>query len=332
MSIADEIVKHAQTIGLSVTIGGTTQTAFEARVRHGVEQDAGQATVVLPAHVPNLAGQIVDVQVSVNGVSAQLFYGTATGLQYEHWAGGVAVDCRDRMTRLNFEYGGSVREYTETTEGTIIQNLVEAMGIDSADTSIEDSGWTVAVVEAITFEPGDRFLPFIREIDELAGYATFTRSNGAIYRRPIVYGTSTWTFAEDTNVFSARRSEAIEGIYNAVQIDGLTYEGLTVSAFVGTANADIPDPPGTVALRKSSNYVETDSRATVVAEAMLTRVNRRPVSYSIEVPGNPLIEPAITITLDIPSVNSGGSAWVASREHVVSTSDGFVTTIEAREL
>jgi len=333
MSLADQVEAQYQALNVSVTIGGVSVSPLEVRVRHAWDQGNGQATVVLDSEPANLEGAIVDIAAGYNGESGQLFYGSATGVTWQWFPRGVAIDCRDRMERLRYEWGGTERTYTVTTEGSVIQNLVEAMGISSSDTSIVDTGWTVGVVESVVFRKGDTFISWIREIDELAGAATFTRSNGAIYRRIIdTSATPDYTFTQGTNILDIKRTRtAPDGIYNAVQVDGLTYEGLSVGAFIGTANSDIPSPPGTVALRRQSNYVETDARATVVAQTLLARNNFRPEAYDLTVPGNPLIEVGYTISVTAGSVGIGGGTalWVQSREHRISADQGFLTTITA---
>lgn len=329
MGLADEVAASVQAINLSVTIGGATVSPLEARVRHGIDQSNGQATIVLASEPANLEGAIVVVNAGYNGVTQQIFYGSATGVTWDYWPTGVAIDCRDRMERLRYEWGGTERTYTSTTEGSVIQNLVEAMGIDSSVTSIEDTGMTVGVTQAVRFQRGAVFLNWIREMDELCGAATFTRGDGAIYRRTVDTGTVTWYYEQGLNINHIQRTRAIDGIYNAVQVDGLTYEGLSVSAFIGTANSDIPDPPGTIAYRVQSNYVETDTRATIVATTLLDRKNFRPEAYTLTAVGNPLIEVGHTIEVTVDAWGLFGSAlFVTAREHSISAG-GFITTINA---
>jgi hypothetical protein len=331
MAIADEVEASYQVVNLSVTIGGVSVDALEARVRHGIDQSNGQATVVLDSEPANLEGAIVVINAGYNGVTEQIFYGSASGVTWDWWPRGVAIDCRDRMERLRYEWGGTERTYTSTTEGSVIQNLVEAMGIDSSVTSIVDTGMTVGVVEAVRFQRGANFLNWIREIDNLCGAATFTRSDGAIYRRVVDTDTTDYTYTQGTNILSIKRNRALDGIYNGVQVDGLTYEGLTVTAFVGTANSDIPSPPGTVALKVQSNYVETNARATICATTLLDRHNYRPESYTLSVVGNPLIEVGHTLSVTAGSVgiSSGTALYVTAREHAISADQGFLTTITA---
>lgn len=332
MGIEDEVAATKQVVTLSVTFGGVSVSPSEVRVRHGIDQDCGQATIVIPSASGAIEGKIVDIWAGYNGVTAQLFYGSATGVTWELYPRGVAIDCRDRMDRLRYEWGGTERTYTSTTEGSVIQNLVEAMGIDSSVTSIEDSGMTVGVTETVRFLRGVRFLPWIREIDNLCGYATFTRSNGAVYRRPLATGTASFTYTEGGNILDIRPNRTSpDGIYNAVQVDGLTYEGLSVFAFIGTANSDIPDPPGTIAYRVQSNYVETDARATIVATSLLARLNQKPYAVSLTGVGNPVIEVGntISVTASRVGISSGTALFVTAREHVINQS-GFITNIEAR--
>jgi hypothetical protein len=328
-----------QDIDATVTIAGTAYhtTLLEATISHGTEQDAGQATLVFPAR-PAAAteGGSVGVSLGYGGALTARFAGTVTGRSWEHWPTGVAVDCRDRMEYLTYPYGGTERTYTAQTDGTVVQNLVEAMGIASANTSIEDNGWTVGVVEPLIFRAGDRVLPLVREIDSLAGYVTFTKgADSAVYRR--VYdesatGAGTHTLTKGVNILSARREISREGIYNGVQVDGLTYEGASVSVYMATANTDIRNPPGTVAGPPvNSNLIETSSRASVVAGVFLDPHNFKPETFSFTLPGT-AIEPMDMLTVTHADLELSSRALVVVQVEDKLTETSYTTTVRAKKV
>lgn len=326
------------TFGGTSTAGGTSykNMALEVTVTHGVEQDAGQAMVVFDRPLtPPTEGGSVAVSMSPDGVASAVFAGTVTGRNWEHFPTGFAVDCRDRMEYTTYPYGGTERTYTSATLGTVVQNLVEAQGIDNTSTSIEDPGWTVGIVEPVVFRRGDRFLPWIREALTLAGYAIFTKGvDSAVYVRPYdesVTGAGTYTLTEGVNILSARRDISRDGIINAVQVDGLTYEGASVSVFIGTANSDVRSPPGTVSANIQSNLIETIGRGTTVALTYLDHHNFKPENVTITTPGT-AIEPMDMLVVTHTDIGmSGATVVVTQREHHYS-SGGYVTTLHAKRI
>lgn len=305
-----------QTISETVTVGGADYggDVLEVTVSHGIDQ-VGQATVVFPFQPTEAdTGAIVEVLINSNAV----FSGNAAGRGWDYFPEGFAVDSRDRLDRLNYPYGGTERVYTSQTGGTIHQNLVEAMGIDSSNTHIEDDGNTIGVIEPIVFRQGDRFLPWVRTNDQLCGYVTYSKArDSAIYRTPYAYaGSIAASFNKGADIIDAHRKETIEGMYNGVQVDGFTYLGATVSVFLATANAYIPDPPGTVTYSTQSNIVETNTRGTAVATILLSKLNIRQEEYEWTTPIRTDLEPADSVTISHDKLHlSGGTVLITKVEH-----------------
>jgi hypothetical protein len=322
---------------MTITVDGNTIDggALDVTVTHGVEQSAGQATIGFPSAPSVTEGGSVSVALGVNFPPAQSFAGTVTGRQWEHYPTGVGLDCRDRMEYLTYPYGGTERTYTAQTLGTVWQNLGEAQGIDSANMSIEDPGWTVGIVEPVVFRRGDRFLPFMQESMSLAGYCIFTKGvDSAIYVRPFdenVTGAGTHTLTKGTNILSARREISRDALYNAVQVDGLTYEGASVTVYMATTNADVRTPPGTVSYHIQSNLIESNARGTLVASTFLDHHNFKPEAFSFTLPGT-AIEPMdmLIVTHDELGM-TGATAVVVQREHRFSSS-GYTTTVQAKRI
>lgn len=326
-----------QTITQSTTIDGASHSSalLEVTVSHGIDQNCGQATLVYPSRPSDAdTGKIAAVSLGVNGSNAAVFSGTVTGRGWEHFPSGFAADCRDRMDRLSYPYGGTERIYGTVTGGTVEQNLVEAMGISSTNTHIEDDGNTIAVLQTLVFRQGDRFLPWIRENDQICGYVTYTKgTDSAIYRTPYAYaGSITASYTKGINIISARRSETIDGMYNGVQVDGLTTELGSVSVFQSTANSYIPNPPGTVTYRLQSNIIESDARGTAVALIQLAKLNIRQEEYQMVVPPPCSLEPADSITVTHSDLDlSGGTVLVTKVEHR-QTDASYVVSVSMRKV
>lgn len=310
---------------------------LDANISHGIDQDSGQATITLntPPALGVGEGGSVGVFLGVNGSTSPMFAGTVVGRSWQQWPITLAVDCRDRMEYLTYPYGGTERTYTSQTLGTVVQNLVEAQGIASANTSIEDSGWTVGVIEPVVFRRGDRFLPWIKNALSLAGYAIFTKgADSAVYVRPLQYGVTnagTHTFTAGVNILSSQRTVSRDGIANAIQVDGLTYQGATTSVFVGTTNSDVRSPPGTVTYAAQSNIIETPARGTIVANELLSQKNFKPESGVITVPGS-AIEP-----MDVAIVTDSNMGWSGATVAVTQVEQnfgvgGWTTTAHVRKI
>lgn len=317
-----------------VSFGGTAYdtTALEVTVSHGTEQSSGQAMVVFPSR-PAAASEGASVSISLSLTSR--FSGTVTGRQWEHFPTGVAVDCRDRMEYLSYPYGGTERVYTSYTGGSITQNIAEAQGIDSTNMSIEDDGATVGVIEPVVFRRGDTFLPWIRQNDNISGYVTFTKgADSAIYRRPYdesTTGAGTHTLTKGVNLLSARREISRDGIYNAVQVDGLTYLGATTSVYMATANTDIRTPPGTISGHVQSNLIETPARASAVGSVFLDHNNFKPESFVFTVPGT-AIEPMDMVVVTHSDLELSSRSLVVTKVEDRLSGSGYVTTVYAKRV
>jgi hypothetical protein len=319
-------------LGVTVAGGTVSSDVLSVVTSHGIDQNAGQASITFPAR-PSAATEGAAVTVSMG--AGAVFEGTVTGRSWEHFPTGVALDCRDRMEYMTYPYGGTEREYASQTLGTVWQNLFEAMGNASVNGSIEDPGWTVGITESLIFRKGEQFLPFIRESANLAGYVAFTKGvDSAFYIRPLNYGVTgggTHTLTEGVNILSARREISRDGIYNGVQVDGLTYEGASVSVFVGTANSDVRDPPGTISMRVQSNLIESESRGTIVALEQLSQHNFKPQQGVITLPGTP-IEPMDTLVVTHADLEMTGATVAAAQVEQRFDSGGWVTTVRYRKL
>lgn len=185
MGIREELSNPVQKITLSVKIGGVEiGNVIGVDISMGLSQVNMTAQIHIAGGRPSVAEEqaTADIWAGYNGHVAQLFYGELSGLAWEYFPGTITLDARDRLARLRLKWGGDDREYTEQEDGEIIQNLVEAMGIDSSVTHIELSGWTLGVIESVIAKTDQAFWPLVEEIDKLSGYRTYTTSDGVVRR------------------------------------------------------------------------------------------------------------------------------------------------------
>jgi hypothetical protein len=337
MTLRDEIESAFQRIVLEVHIAGRPVGGIiGADVSMGLRQINAQAAIHLLSR-PTAADEGVSCEIwaGYNGRTQQIFKGELSGLAWEYFPGVITLDARDKLGRTRLAWGAEDRTYAGQDDAAIIQNLVEAMGIPSSETHIESSGWTLGTVQEVVAAQGRAFWPLIEEIDKLAGYRTFTRADGVIYRTRVssaAGASAAFSYAKGVNIIDIRRRRDREGIVNRVVVTGLEYEGLSVGGEgIGEAYADnpyIPSPPRYVSETVQSDLVEDDATALAIATRMVADKNRRPESYEVTVIGNPLLIPQMTVALTHPDVESGAATVLI--DHVAHTIRGssFRTTFQ----
>lgn len=350
MAIKDSILASQQLISLDVRIGGTSVEAHEASASLGITQANSQCTISCTSMPAITERQEVVVFAGYDGNLVQIFGGEYTGDARSYFPGRVELTCRDRLALAQFPWAGDLdREYIAQDDAAVIRNLLEAMGLPSFVSSIESSGWTVGSINPVVCKKGDVPLNIVQSIDEVAGYRTFVKANGSIYRRRIsgdAGATSVWTCEEGVDIISIRRRRTIEGIRNKWTVTGYSYLNVPIEQTAQASSPYIPTPPQYVGGTLQSELIETDAKALAVAQRLLSDSNRRSEAYELEIIGNPLIQPGDTITVihsqlgGLDAINAIGAffgvqldAVVNSRflvdtvSHRVSAS-GFRTTIQ----
>src|SRR5262249_6207415 len=149
---------------------------------------------------------------------------------------------------------------------------------------------------------------------------TFTTSDGVI-RRLRVSGLAgsnpAFTYQQGQNIISVDRYITMDGAVNYVNIQGLNYEGFEVFAEAKGDNPYVPDPPRYIARRRQSDLIETTTKAQEVANRELYDMNRRPEGVEMEVIGNPLLQPQMTIHVISPKIESDGLVMIDSVQHTI---------------
>lgn len=333
MALADGILASVQQINLDARIGGVQVDAQEVSVSLGITQANSQCTITMP-QLPSTAAerQEVIVYAGYNGDLAQLFGGEYTGVAWSYFPGRIELSCRDRLALAQFAWSGTVdRVYISQDDAAVIRNLLEAMGLPSYVASIESSGWTLGNINPVTCKVGDIPFDIVRNIDQVAGYRTFVRGNGSIYRRRVsgdTASTPVWTCQQGQDIISIKRRRSIEGIKNQWKVTGYTYLNVPVQQTAQATSAYIPTPPQYVGDTLQSELIETDAKALAVAQRLVSDTNRRIESYELEVIGNPLIQPADTIGIIHSGVSNVNSMFLVDTVTHRVTSRGYRTTIQ----
>lgn len=256
-----------------------TDKVSKATISLGIGQQAA-ATVsfhTLPAINHNYGVYIYAMLGS--GTPPILFNGLADGLDYNLDDTRLEVTCTDWLARLNEEWSRDARTYTSQDSSAVIQNLVEASGVDVSLTDIQaPSGWTLGVAAPVVLQTGQTPLDLIRQIDEAEPlWTTFTASNGAVTRRPIVRGTSAQTYDYGSSpLISGTVGYSLKGLYNAAKVTGAVYNGVPVEEVAQASSVHVPDPPQYRTIRLNSPLIEDPTRAATVAAALVDYYNIPP--------------------------------------------------------
>jgi hypothetical protein len=333
MALRDEITADYQKIALEVRVAGRkVSDVIGVDCSSGFDQANAQATLICRSR-PSWAeeGAQVEVWAGYNGQTTQIFGGECSGHAWRFFPGTIGMDCRDKLARLRYKWKGVDREYTEEDDAAIIRNLLEAYGIPSSEANIESSSWTLGVIEPVLLKAGDDAWSLIQQIDQLAGYRTYTTPQGTIIRRRVSGSPSAgaaWHFVRGVDIHTgAQRTRNLDGIINHAIVRGLTYEDVEVFGEASAANAYVPDPPAEVADEVQSNLVETDEKAEEIAQRIVGDFNRRPERLELPVIGNPLIIPGMTVQVTHSDLEAEGAlVFVEHIDHHISGAT-FTSTV-----
>lgn len=302
----------------SPSITDISADLVSADVDLSMDADNGAATVKLR----QLNGAIVEnVRIYIyfdnfGGTPTLIFNGYVTGISWNADAT-YTLNCQDVMYRLRAPWTRDDRTYTAVTEGSVVQNLVEASGIDASLTFIVDTGWTIGVASDVVLHGGttitdtgaagpcDVPLDLIRKIDEATPlYRTYTRGNGAVYRTqrvvnasgPILY--TDGTPGSDNAAWNVERRRDLGAIKNSIKINGATIADVPIESIAQATSAYIPDPPKYQSLEIDSYLIEDQTHADAVSAALLAEYNQRLNVVTFTTPLDYTLNPGTTITVN----------------------------------
>lgn len=299
---------------IDVTINGVKVPSYEVSVSFGVDQISGDMQISVrnrPAWLQD--NMSIDIWGGSTQSSGLIARGFTSGLSRDF----SATSCVNPDTivgtnngaYLQMPWGDPPKIYGSAasnpqTDGSIVQNIVESMGIDSSLTHIEDAGIDLGTVQPITWNTGDAGYSIIQKIDEAAGYLTYC-DKANVMRRVQWNGIPTtngaYTFEEGGRLRSMSHTHSISGIFNKVVVEGLQIEDEVITAEASAPSPYIPTPPTYISTTVSNDYIETVEHATAVAQYTLNRLNRPVEQYSVTVDGTFDISPGMTVTINNPT-------------------------------
>lgn len=284
MSIIDLSVQLDTAVFPSHSLHDISSTVVSADVDLGVDIDNGAAAVRLTAMPASAA---LNVRLYIYISSVLIFNGFVVDL-VRNADRTVSLLCTDYMARLRNPWSKDDRTYTSATEGSVVQNLVEASGIDVSLTHIEDALWTIGVSQDVVLHGGtpdlitgaqgtcDVPLDLIRKIDEATPlYVTYAAGNGAVYRRQWTDRTSVATFADGTggNLWDLEVRGPLTTIRNACKVIGLTIADVPTTSLYQATNPLIDDPPKYITHTVTTSLIEDGTQADAVTLAYVTEEN-----------------------------------------------------------
>lgn len=315
---------------------GSTWHDFSADVMgltttHAIDADRGTVEIQCAAYPSGAAANdylivYIDGTLVFNGHIARpargyytetdtTIYGEDLGANLAYPWGGEGTD-----PELDADFN---RVYTSQTDGAIITNFCEAMGVPVSLHDIEDSGWTLGTIYDVVLRVGQAPWSLIREIDSLAFYWTACSNNGAVTRRPLSIGSTDFTATEGSNILAASRTpQGPESIVNRWIVTGYDTElgkigGLGVGDY-SEANSNIPTPPTSRTRQVQSNLIEDDAKALAVATDGVQHTNFPYDEASITIPGDPDRTIGETWQIDAATLDYAGDSSSLRFVHTIS--------------
>jgi len=294
--------------------GVPTQTRFQARASHGLDQQTALASVRCPGSLSMDVGlwSRVTLIMGANVDSARTrFVGYVAGFDTTLYAPDVVVQCKGALLKTDFTYG-SGQDFGGDTDIELVEAVLTASGIASSEMSIDGLGETLgSTVEddndtrfTWTEEKSGRQL--FSPLDEVSqGYRTLDTPSGRIVRafHTTVPGAE-WDFRLQEYVDIVDGSGTVELVLPKNKIIAEGWNGVTHTS--SAPNDTIGSGHGFATQTIQSDLIESaDSggdgiSAEDVADYFLGEYNRTLIKVSVTTPRDDLLEAGMTIAIVAP--------------------------------
>lgn len=274
-------------------------------------------------------GQWVEIFGGAGGDVVALFKGQLETISEAYYPGQATLTCVGTLKRLTRQWE-HLEEYTGQTDAAMIVNFLEKRnGLHS----IEASGLILGERQPLLIQPGETFIQWVDDVDEVAGYRTYDRHDGAVYRRrddPSAVGSVSTTLSEGERILSIRTVENYDAIRNRIIVNGLPFSGLQVYSEVEASNGDLDTMmPGTApnynAHTIDSDLIETVAYADAVAARALGDLNRMQKALEVTVPFDPTLVVDDTVQVIAPSIGVSAVCMIWDVQHSVDGTGGTTT-------
>ena len=274
-------------------------------------------------------GQWVEIFGGAGGEVVALFKGQLETVSDSYYPGQATLSCVGTLKRLTRQWE-HLEEYTGQTDSAMIVNFLEKRnGLHS----IEASGLILGERQPLLVQPGETFIQWVDEVDEVAGYRTYDRHDGAVYRRrddPIAVGSVSTTLSEGDRILSIRTVENYDAIRNRIIVTGLPFSGFQVYSEVESASGELDTMmPGTAPNYNvhtiDSDLIETVAYADAIAARALSDLNRLQKALEVTVPFDPTLVVDDTVHVVAPSIGVDAVCMIWDVQHSVDGTGGTTT-------
>ncbi len=254
------------------------------------------------------------------------------------------IACTGQLHRLFRSIEINDRDVTGLTVAQAIQQILDYVGI--ADSKLNVPAFTLGTKANAILERASSadMVQRLLDIDGLTIYET--GAGTAIVRKvdsfpaPSPFVTYTTDNTPTARIIAGSEEEDPSYIRTRLVFTGATVvEGTapdqtsrTITATAVSVNNLLAQPPllsgSHIDAEGSNPLVDTDAKATEVAARLLTELARVPHRFTLEVPGNPLLELGQTVQLNFPEMNIANRLYVLEGvDHEISASRGYVSRL-----
>lgn len=326
MALVASIASLTHTPTGIVRLGGSELRTIGVTVNLGWDSVSSRAVLDLPA-IPAGARfrQQVDVELGWDGFTAPVFHGFLEDDGRDH------APLVNQMSAAGYlrlaQYQAYWAATLSGTDGSIVEDLLGLSGIESY--SIDDAGLSLGNVKDLKLEKGAAPWDLVNKIDQVTGHKTFDGPTLPMrrYVSGVPAAAAAFTYVQDQNLYSCKRSATMREIHNRVEVYGLPQPSGTPGYYYAAFSPLVPIPPAYITFQFRSDLIETTAIANNVARRLIGEMNRATEDLELEMPGNPLLVPSQTISLLYPAegISVATNYFVKHVTHRYFGSDGYTT-------
>lgn len=300
MTLLTSLANKARSLVYQCYVGGQPVKIISASWDLGYDVQSSSATITV-AEVPSAMAfrQELEIHAGWDGFTAPAFKGEITDDSRGWFPFSGAIRAAGYLRRAQSKHPTELT-FSNQNDEEIINALMPEAGITNF--LINGEGVTdLGTVQPVAKSAGAPIIGLVNELDAIFSYKSFDAPDGQVFRfrhAGLPSATAAFSFVEGENAYSIkRRLGSVYDISNQVNVYGLPQSGITWPTTRLAVNPLVPDPPGFIAFDLRSSLIETSIVASVLAARLMGEVNGIPDEVEIETWGNPLIAPAMTISV-----------------------------------
>ncbi len=301
MALVEAVAALTHTPTVELRLDGRALRAISITVDLGWDSISSKAVLELPA-IPSWARfrGVVDVSMGFDGFTAPVFRG------FVEDDGRAHAPLVNTMQAAGFLRTTQYQAYWAATltgtDGEVVETLLDSSTMFPF--SIDDGGLELGEVKPLVLTKGQAPWDLINQIDQVTGHKTFDAPTIVMRRfvSGVPAGTAAFAYVEGENIYSAQRAGTMREVHNRVEVYGLPQPSGTPGYYYQAFSPLVPIPPAYINFEFRSDLIETTAIANNVARRLIGEMNRATEDIEIEIPGNPLLIPTMTVSLEYPSI------------------------------